>query len=333
MTDTKYGKYFASNRDWERFSNSRPDLALKTQPSQVQPFDIKADREAQAVDEDEWATAHPLEEFGYSARLEKVVVRDGHKVEIKIYRPLKTMAKDLPLLFVTHGGGWVQGTFVTEEAWLLYPIFQNFEFVVVSVDYRLAPEFRYPTYVNDCWDVLQAVVTKSEVLCFDSLRVYLAGSSAGACLAATLSQKAHAASIPLAGIILNVPVTCHPMHFPVDKYEYNSYEQCFGTLLGSSEMQQVWDIVVPNVLDGAMAQVSPLLGVVAGLPPHVVFVAGQDPLRDEGLAYAEKLEQAGVMVTTHIYPGVPHTFAEFWELEMTTRFCKDLVEGIRTLLG
>jgi acetyl esterase/lipase len=70
-----------------------------------------------------------------------------------------------------------------------------------------------------------------------------------------------------------------------------------------------------------------------GLPPHLIFVAGQDPLRDEGLAYAKKLEEAGVKTTLHIYPGVPHTFAEFWELESTTKFINDLVDGIGYFLG
>ena len=69
------------------------------------------------------------------------------------------------------------------------------------------------------------------------------------------------------------------------------------------------------------------------LPPHIIFVAGQDPLRDEAIAYAQALEKADVKTKLHIYQGVPHNFAEFEDLTMTKNFHKDLSEGIKELLG
>lgn len=328
----RYTKYFASDPDWERFSKTRDGLQLKTEPYLVTPFDLDHDRKAQVVDEGEWARKHPLHDIGYTTRLENVAVRDGHELSIKLYHPAGRETKKLPLLFVTHGGGWVQGSFVTEEAWLLWPLFRLKQFVFVSVEYRLAPEHKYPTYVNDCMDALNHVLGRADRLGIDLERVFLAGSSAGGSLAAVLAQQARTMSLKIAGVILNVPVTCHPDYFPKDKYEYTSYDQCFGTLLGSGEMRQVWKMVMEPE-EGADWQASPLLGDLSDLPPHLVFVAGQDPLRDEALAYVEKLKETRIPVTSHIYQGVPHTFAEFWELDMTKRFQRDLSDGVKSLLG
>jgi acetyl esterase/lipase len=157
---------------------------------------------------------------------------------------------------------WVQGTYITEEVWLLYPIFINFEFVIVSVDYRLAPEYTYPTYVDDCWNALQWTVKKVDELGADPGRIFLGGSSAGGCLAAVMAQKAREAQIQIKGVVLNVPVICHPRWFPKDEYEYTSYVQCAGTMLNGEEMEQVWDTACPDSERGKEADASPLLGDV-----------------------------------------------------------------------
>jgi acetyl esterase len=331
-SELKYAKYFKSDPDWERFSKTRAGLSLKTESYVVEPFDLEHDRKAQIVDEADWATKHPLNDVGYDTKTETIVVRDGFEVLIKVYRLIGKENEKLPLLFVTHGGGWVQGSFITEEAWLLWPLFHLKKFTIVSVEYRLAPEHKYPNYVNDSWDVLKDIVGRSEHFGFDNTQIFVAGSSAGASLAAVLSQKARETELKISGVILNVPVTCHPDFFPKDEYEYSSYDQCFGALLGSGEMREVWRMVMKPE-DGADWEASPLLGDLAKLPPHLVFIAGQDPLRDEGFAYCEKLKANSAQVTMHVYQGVPHTFAEFWELELTQVFQRDLVEGVMGMLG
>lgn len=108
---------------------------------------------------------------------------------------------------------------------------------------------------------------------------------------------------PILSRYVNNTYQCHPQWFPKDDYEYTSYVQCVGTMLNADEMMQVWDVACPHSERGKEAEASPLLGRVEGLPPHLVFVAGQDPLRDEAVAYVEKMEKAGVLVKWHIYQG------------------------------
>lgn len=328
----RHAKHFEADPDWAVFA-SKNGYAPRTEPYEIAPLnDIAGGRRAQATQEAEWATLHPLRDVGYSSRLERLPVRDGETVSIKICRSMRVpKSEKLPLLFITHGGGWIQGTHVTEEAWLLWPLMQRFDLLTVSVEYRLAPEHKYPTFINDSWDALKQLLGRAEELAFDSEKVILAGSSAGGCIAASLAQQARAAAIPIKGVVLNVPITCDPRHFPSTEYESTSYEQCFGTLLGGGEMRQIWELLVPEG-EGKGSLISPLLGDLTGLPPHAVFVAGQDPLRDEGLGYAEKLHSSGVKTVQHIYPGVPHTFGEFWELQMTQRFWGELRAAVRLLL-
>lgn len=205
---------------------------------------------------------------------------------------------------------------------------------VVSVNYRLAPENESSTYMYDCWDALQNVMRRADELHFDPKNVILTGSSAGAGIAASLSQLARdQLDLPIRGILLNVPVLCDYRHFPKEDYEYSSYEQCMGTpLLAGGEMKYIWNKVVPDDQAGNDPLVSPLLGELKGLPPQAVFVAGQDPVRDEGIAYAEKLEKGGVSTTLHVYQGVPHNFAEFWQLSTTQKFWSDVRTSLRETL-
>ena len=130
----------------------------------------------------------------------------------------------------------------------------------------------------------------------DVSKLVLAGSSAGAGCAAYLSQHCRDKDIPIQGVVLNVPVLCDYRHLPSEcNQPGNSYEQSMHSFLSSGEMRAVWELVIPSAMADSDSMASPLLGDVKGLSKHAIFVAGQDPLRDEGLAYAKKLETEGWM--------------------------------------
>lgn len=329
-----HSHYFESDPDWAHFA-AKNGYSLKAPPYETPRLDLPSDRAAQHVSEAKWASEHPLISVGYDSTASTVRARDGFEIPIKISRPVTSRVagdKPLPLLFVTHGGGWVQGTHITEEVWLLWPLYEHFDLVIVSVEYRLAPESAAPTYIDDSWDAMTHILARSEELHFDPGRVVLAGSSAGGGVAASLSQAARAENVNIHAVLLNVPVLCDYRHFPESGYSYTSYEECGGAFLSSGEMRAIWDIVVPSPEGGLDPKVSPLLGDLEGLPPHVIYVAGQDPLRDEAIAYAEKLVKAGVKTSTTVYQGVPHNFGEFWSLEVTQRWWVDLRKHVREIL-
>lgn len=334
--------YFTSDRGWEAYafengyplpSNATPSL----NPIEPLGMDIAQARAGQAESDAEWAAAHPLEEVGCVSKFIAFKVRDGTEISVKVSHPdagrlRKRGDAALPVLFVTHGGGWIQGTHLSEEAWLLRPLYAQFNLVVISVEYRLAPEHQFPTWIEDCWDVLENLFA-SEGSMFSDLglkldleKVILAGSSSGAGISAILSQTCRDEGVSIFGVILNVPVLCDYRHFPAKyrvKGSLSSYQQCVETF-SSGAMVWVWNQVQPSALTGADPRISPLLGDCGNLPRHMVFVAGQDALRDDGIAYATKLKEAGVQIDLNIYKGLPHHFSQISELKATARFQEDL---------
>ncbi|KAI9874523.1 MAG: hypothetical protein M1830_009649 [Pleopsidium flavum] len=256
-----------------------------------------------------------------------VPVRDGTKVEIRVYKSKKVPSNAL-LFLVAHGGGWVVGSHDIEEGMNRYVAAKN-NAIVVSVDYRMAPEFPYPYAINDCFDVLQWCKANARSLGIDPERIIVGGGSAGGNIAAVLSQKARDDGVSgITGQVLNIPVTCHPKHFPTKKYEYGSYEQNKDApVIDVPRMTWFWDQYLPNAEPEIYA--SPLLAKsLKGLPPAIVQVAGLDPLRDEGLAYADAMKEAGVHVTLKVYPGLPHGFYMFPHLEASTQYLQSVVDWI-----
>jgi len=131
------------------------------------------------------------------------------------------------------------------------------------------------------------------------------------------------------GQVLNIPVTCHPQHFPRDEFEYGSYDQNYdSTVVNKPRMLWFWDQYLPNAEPEVYA--SPLLAKdFRGLPPTLIQIAGADPLRDEALAYAQKLIRAGVRTTVRVYPGVPHGFYFFPQLKAARDFLQEVSDFVR----
>jgi acetyl esterase len=203
------------------------------------------------------------------------------------------------LLVYLHGGGWVVGEIEDYDP-LCRMLATACGLAVLSVGYRLAPEHPFPAAVEDAY---AATVWAAEHLLGDG-RLVLAGDSAGGNLAAVCTQEARRLGGPkIAFQVLVYPVTDHD-------FERASYaEHGTGYLLGRDEMAWFWDHYVPDEALRDDPRASPLRAAdLEDLPPALVLIAEYDPLRDEGLAYARRLEEAGVPVTVRRYDDVTHGF-------------------------
>ncbi|KAK4989958.1 hypothetical protein LTR50_002869 [Elasticomyces elasticus] len=263
---------------------------------------------------------------------QKAPVRDGTQIGIRIYRPIKPQSGSA-LYLKAHGGGWVVGSHEVEEAENRFVAGMG-NVVVVSVDYRMAPEYKFPYAINDCFDVLKWCKSNASSLGINPERIVVGGGSAGGNIASVLAQMVRDEKVSgIVGQVLNIPVTCHPKHFPADKYEYGSYQQNKdASVIDAPKMDWFWEQYLPNAT--AEPYASPLLAKdLSGLAPALVQVAGLDPLRDEGLAYAEALKAAGVSVTVKTYQGLPHGFYMFPQLKASDTYIQTVVDFINSCIG
>ncbi|KAI1135988.1 alpha/beta-hydrolase [Hypoxylon sp. FL0543] len=233
--------------------------------------------------------------------------RDGQLLELKVYKS-PNAAPDATLVYRMHGGGHVVGRHETDGAENVYAA-TNPNIVVVSVDYRLAPEFRFPIPIYDCYDGLLWCKENAKVLGINPEKIIVAGSSAGANCAAVLAIMARDDGITgIVGQVLHFPALCHPKFFPRDRYEYGSFVQnAENCVLSAVRLEAFFDAYNPNPEPDHGH--SPLLAAShANLPPALIQCAGVDIFRDEAFAYAELLKAAGVEVEIYGYQGVPHCF-------------------------
>jgi acetyl esterase len=202
-----------------------------------------------------------------------------------------------------HGGGWVLGG-PDEFETLGRTIADRTHCTVVLVDYRLAPEHRHPAAAEDAWTALQWVAGRKEQLADEDVPLIVAGDSAGGNLSAIVSRRARDEHRPeIALQVLVYPVTdC--------VFETASYRDPENQLMLSRDtMVWFWDHYAPDVAQRARIDASPLRAEdLAGLPPAVVLTAEHDVLRDEGEAFAERLEEAGVPVQRRRFDGQMHGF-------------------------
>ncbi|OTA98760.1 hypothetical protein M426DRAFT_258111 [Hypoxylon sp. CI-4A] len=233
--------------------------------------------------------------------------RDGHLIELKIYKS-PNVRPNATLVYRMHGSGFCVGRHEVDGVENVYAA-TNPNLVIVSVDYRLAPEFPFPIPIQDCYDGLLWCKKNSELLGVNSERIIVAGSSAGANLAAALAIKARDNGITgIIAQILHFPALCHPLFWPKDKYEFGSYIQnAENCVLSTIRNEAFLDAHVPNPTPDPGH--SPLIAEsLANLPPAFIQSAGVDIFRDDSFAYAEALEAAGGQVELHCYKGVPHCF-------------------------
>ena len=233
------------------------------------------------------------------------------EVPIRIYEPgtesrgrAGTDAdEDRPLLLYFHGGGWVIGSVETHDG-TCRKLATETGYPVVSVDYRLAPEHPFPAGLEDCYAALEWAADAAPALDADSDRLVVAGDSAGGNLAAATALLARDQGGPdIAYQLLVYPGTGNAME--TDAFEENGK----GYFLTGEDMNWFRDHYFDSEIDQGNIYAWPrLANDLSGLPPATVLTAGFDPLRDDGAAYAERLEDACVPVTYRNYDDMVHGF-------------------------
>lgn len=225
---------------------------------------------------------------------------DAGGVRARLYRP--TPGTSTPgLLVYFHGGGWVVGDLESHDN-VCHALCRRSGQAVLSVDYRLAPEHPFPAGLDDCLHVVRWAHAHASDLDVDPDRLAVGGDSAGANLAAVVG---HDMPVPLRLQLLVYPVT--DLRMGTDSYRENAE----GYFLTASGMRWFADHYLSGGATAEDPRVSPALAddaTIAAGPPAVVITAGFDPLRDEGVAYVERLAHAGVRVGHLHYPGQIHGF-------------------------
>lgn len=222
-------------------------------------------------------------------------------IPVRIFTPVGEAP--YPILVYYHGGGWVIGDLETSDG--ISRSFANAaSCIVVAVDYRLAPENKFPAAVDDAFAALSWVAEHAAEIGGDANRIAAGGESAGANLTAVIAQLAKEAGGPaLAYQILAYPVT--NFAFDTESYQENGDDY----YLTQESMRWFWSLYLNNESEGTDPKASPLLREdVGGLPPGIVVTPEYDPLRDEGEAYGKRLQEAGIDFEILRAEGMIHDF-------------------------
>jgi acetyl esterase len=221
----------------------------------------------------------------------------------RVYDAAQAGAPPRPLVAYFHGGGWVQGDLETHHG-LCARLAQRARALVVAVDYRLAPEHKFPAAVEDCLAAYGWLRARASALGGDPARVAVAGDSAGGNLAAVVSQLAAPAGKP----IPKCQVLIYPaVDFALDTPSHRELAE--GHVIPRERILWYSEQYLRGDADRTDPRASPLRATdLRGQPPTLVITGGFDPLRDEGLAYADRLRSAGVEVVYREYPGQIHAF-------------------------
>ena len=237
-------------------------------------------------------------------------------IPARLYVPTSRRDDDepAPLLFFVHGGGMMYGDLDSHDALCRF-LAERAGLRVLSIDYRLAPEHRFPAAVDDCWTSYQHVSEHAEDFGADPERIAVGGDSAGGYLSAVVAILAAEAGVPVKHQLLIYPVT--------NMHERSESRQIFGD--GFFLTTAFMDLAEASYLHHDQDRRDPRVSVYftekvpENLAPAHVITAGFDPLRDEGEAYARLLADAGVPVEMKRYPGFIHGFANIVGVGRTNR--------------
>jgi acetyl esterase/lipase len=255
------------------------------------------------------------------------------EVSVRVYRP-KAIATDpgttVPGILQIHGGGFIVGSVESEHAGAVLTA-ANLGAVLVSVEYRLAPEHPYPAGLHDCYAALSFLHAEAGALGVDPERIALTGASAGGGLAAGTALLARDRGGP--------PVCFQMLHIPEldDRLETPSMQKFVDSPLWNRPLAvKSWQFYLGDLSGTADVPIyaAPARATdLAGLPPAYVSTAENDPLRDEGIAYASAMLQAGVSVELHQFPGTFHGSALVTGAAVSRRAAQEASVVLRRALG
>ena len=241
-------------------------------------------------------------EVPVASAVDRTIPGPAGPIPVRVYTP--NGSGPFPLLVWFHGGGWVLGSLATHDG-ICRSLAAGAGSVVVSVDYRLAPEHRYPAAADDCFAATQWCAAHAGELGADAAQLAIGGDSAGGNLTAVVAQMARDRGGPrLVFQLLVYPVTDSACDTP--SYRDNAE----GYLLTAADMHWFWGHYLGDARErGREPYASPLRADrLTGLPPALVVTAEFDPLRDEGEAYGAALAKAGVPARVSRYDGMVHGF-------------------------
>lgn len=253
---------------------------------------------------------------------DRTIDGDHGPIPLRVYRP--RIDATLPVLLYLHGGGGVIGDLETHDGTCRL-FAKRSDCVVIAVDYRLAPEHSYAESAHDCVAAYRWLRTQATALGIDTDRVIVAGDSRGGKLAAVVCQLARDEGLPQPRAqVLIYPSTDVSVDYP-SRTRFADAPWLSGELMAWFERH-----ALPEGLDRSDPRVSPMLGELTGLAPALVIIGGFDPLHDEGLAYAERLEASGVAVVVKLEPTLPHGFIHLTGISRrAARATDDIADAVR----
>jgi acetyl esterase/lipase len=263
---------------------------------------------------------------------ERTIQQDGRSVRLYVMTPEQVSGKPGVLLFI-HGGVWIVGNFQNHQR-LLRDLVVGSGQIGVFVEYTPLPDARFPTQLEECYAALKWVAAHGAEIGADGSRIAVAGNSVGGNMAAALPLMSKDRGGPaIAFQALLIPAT----DASVDTQSYLDYGT--GRFLPRAFMKYGWDLYAPDAKTRDNPYVSPLrasIDQLKGLPPALVITAENDPLRDEGEAYARKLKDAGVTVAAVRYNGTIHDFVllnALRQVPSTQAAIAQVVAGLRKHLA
>jgi len=291
LTETSSGRintYFALNLQLDKILN--PQSVNDEQIEKIRPY---LNRES---------TKLSKEPIPFPNIKNITVEANSEKIPVRIYTPEN--GEKFPIIIYSHGGTWISGNLDTHDT-VCRKLSQNTNAIVISVDYRLAPENPFPAGLNDVYNILQWTYKNAESINGDEKHIALVGDSAGGNLSAAVSLMARDKNGP--------QISCQVLIYPsTNIYELNTQSWSYFANdfnISKDDMEKYISFYVPREEDRKNPYASPLLANdFNNLPSTLVITAEIDPLRDEGEAYANKLKENGIQVDVIRINGVTHGF-------------------------